>query len=167
MRVHIGSDHAGLELKASLLAHLVEIGHEPVDHGPFVYDADDDYPVFCLRAAEAVVRDRAAGVEALGVVIGGSGNGEQIAANKVSGIRSALAWSDATAVLAREHNDANVLAVGGRMHPIEDMLRFVRIFLETPFSDAERHVRRIKMLSDYEQTGELPPLPESASGADA
>jgi ribose 5-phosphate isomerase B len=164
MRVHIGSDHAGLELKAHLLARLAELGHEPVDHGPFVYDALDDYPVFCLRAAVGVVQDQAAGVEALGVVVGGSGNGEQIAANKVPGVRSALAWSDETASLAREHNDANVISVGGRMHPLEDMTRFVEIFLATPFSGDERHVRRIGMLADYESTGDLPPLPESARG---
>lgn len=162
MRVHLGCDHAGLDLKDHLITWLTEHGHEPVDHGPFVYDAEDDYPVFCLRAAQGVVDDQAAGIEALGVVIGGSGNGEQIAANKVAGVRSALAWSDNTARLAREHNDANVVAVGGRMHPLEDMTRFVEIFLATPFSGAERHARRIGMLTDYEATGELPPLPESA-----
>ncbi len=162
MRVHLGCDHAGLDLKDHLITWLTEHGHEPVDHGPFVYDAEDDYPVFCLRAAEGVVADQSAGVEALGVVIGGSGNGEQIAANKVAGVRAALAWSDDTARLAREHNDANVVAVGGRMHPLEDMTRFVEVFLATPFSGAERHSRRIGMLADYETTGDLPPLPESA-----
>src|SRR6476661_8382312 len=167
MRVHIGSDHAGLELKEHLLAWLADEGHEPVDHGPFVYDAQDDYPVFCLRAAEAVVADQQDGVEALGVVIGGSGNGEQIAANKVRGVRCALAWSDETARLAREHNDANVVSVGGRLHPLDDMTRFVGVFLGTPFTQEERHVRRIGMLTDYEKTGNLPPLPESALGGSA
>jgi len=166
MRVHLGSDHAGLELKDHLVAWLTEQGHEPVDHGPFVYDALDDYPVFCLRAAEGVVADQTAGVEALAVVVGGSGNGEQIAANKVAGVRAALAWSDETAALAREHNDANVISVGGRMHSVEEMTRFVGIFLATPFSGEERHVRRIAMLADYERTGDLPPLPESARSAD-
>ena len=167
MRVHIGSDHAGLELKEHLLAWLADEGHEPVDHGPFVYDPQDDYPVFCLRAAEAVVADQQDGVEALGVVIGGSGNGEQIAANKVRGVRCALAWSDETARLAREHNDANVVSVGGRMHSLDDMTRFVGVFLGTPFTHEERHVRRIGMLADYEKTGNLPPLPESALGGSA
>jgi len=167
MRVHIGSDHAGLELKEHLLAWLADEGHEPVDHGPFVYDAQDDYPVFCLRAAEAVVADQQDGVEALGVVIGGSGNGEQIAANKVRGVRCALAWSDETARLAREHNDANVVSVGGRLHPVDDMTRFVSVFLATSFTQEERHVRRIGMLADYEKTGNLPPLPESALGGSA
>jgi ribose 5-phosphate isomerase B len=162
MRVHIGSDHAGLELKDHLLGWLADNGYEPIDHGPFVYDALDDYPVFCLRAAEAVAAEQAAGEDSLGVVIGGSGNGEQIAANKVIGVRCALAWSEATAVLAREHNDANVVSVGGRMHSQTDMTRFVEIFLATPFSGDERHERRIGQLGDYETTRELPPLPESA-----
>jgi ribose 5-phosphate isomerase B len=154
MRVHIGSDHAGLELKDHLVGWLA-------DHG---YDADDDYPVFCLRAAEAVVADQEDGLDSLGVVVGGSGNGEQIAANKVMGVRSALAWSEETAVLAREHNDANVVSVGGRMHSVEEMTRFVEVFLATGFSGDGRHARRIGMLAEYEKTGNLPPLPASALG---
>ncbi len=169
MRVHLGCDHAGLELKEHLTNWLTEHGYEPVDHGPFVYDAVDDYPVFCLRAAEGVVKDRGEGLDSLGVVIGGSGNGEQIAANKVKGIRSALAWSEATAALAREHNDAWVVAVGGRQHTLDEMTRLVEVFLSTPFSGDERHVRRIEQMASYEETRELPPLPESAldAGADA
>jgi len=169
MRVHLGSDHAGLELKDHLVGWLREQGYEPVDHGPYQYDALDDYPVFCLRAAEAVVSDEGS----LGIVIGGSGNGEQIAANKVRGVRAALAWSDETADLARRHNDANVISVGGRLHSLEEMTRFIGIFLATDFTEEERHARRIAMLADYERTGELPPLPESAlrhgpkSGSDA
>jgi ribose 5-phosphate isomerase B len=158
MRVHLGSDHAGLELKDHLVSWLREHGHEPVDHGPFVYDAADDYPVFCLRAAEGVSGDPGS----LGIVVGGSGNGEQMAANKVRGVRAALVWSEETAVLAREHNDANVISVGGRMHSVEEMTRFVEVFLGTGFTHDERHVRRLAMLASYEQTGELPPLPESA-----
>jgi ribose 5-phosphate isomerase B len=164
MRVHLGCDHAGLDLKAHLTSRLTELGYDVVDHGPFVYDALDDYPVFCIRAAEAVARERDQGLDSLGVVIGGSGNGEQIAANKVKGIRSALAWSEETAKLARDHNDAQVIAVGGRMHSVEDMTRFVELFLAEPFSDEERHVRRIGQLSHYEVTGERPALPDSAKG---
>ncbi len=164
MRVHLGSDHAGLDLKDHLFTWLTDHGFEPVDHGPFVYDAVDDYPVFCLRAAEAVASERAEGLDSLGVVIGGSGNGEQMAANKVVGIRSALVWSEETAVLAREHNDANVVSVGGRLHSLDDMTRFVEVFLATPFSGEERHVRRIGQLTSYETTRELPPLPDSALG---
>ena len=165
MRVHLGCDHAGLDLKEHLTNWLTEHGYEPVDHGPFQYDALDDYPVFCLRAAEGVARDRAQGLDSLGVVIGGSGNGEQMAANKVAGVRAALVWSEETARLAREHNDANVVSVGGRMHPLEDMTRFVEVFLAEPFSGEERHVRRIGQVASYEQTRELPPLPASASDA--
>lgn len=164
MRVHLGCDHAGLDLKDHLTRWLTEHGYETVDHGPFQYDALDDYPVFCLRAAEGVAADRAQGLDSLGVVIGGSGNGEQMAANKVPGIRAALVWSEDTARLAREHNDANVVSVGGRMHTLEDMTRFVEVFLAEPFSGDERHVRRIGQLASYEQTRELPPLPASAAG---
>lgn len=164
MRVHLGSDHAGLDLKNHLLDWLNGHGYEPVDHGPFVFDALDDYPVFCLRAAEAVAKDRAAGLDSLGVVIGGSGNGEQMAANKVAGIRCALVWSEDTARLAREHNDAQVISVGGRMHTLEEMTRFIELFLVEPFSGDERHVRRIGQLLSYEETRILPPLPESAVG---
>jgi ribose 5-phosphate isomerase B len=164
MRVHLGSDHAGLELKDHLMTWLVDNGYEPVDHGPFIYDAVDDYPVFCLRAAEAVAAEQADGLDSLGVVIGGSGNGEQMAANKVIGVRAALVWSDATAQLAREHNDANVVSVGGRQHTLDEMTRFVGIFLKEPFTNEERHVRRIAQMAEYEVTRELPPLPESALG---
>jgi ribose 5-phosphate isomerase B len=164
MRVHLGCDHAGLDLKSHLTDRLTELGYQVVDHGPFVYDALDDYPVFCIRAAEAVAREREQGMDSLGVVIGGSGNGEQMAANKVTGIRCALAWSDETAKLARDHNDAQVVAVGGRMHSLEDMTRFVETFLAEPFSEDERHVRRIGQLDAYDRTAQRPPLPDSAKG---
>jgi ribose 5-phosphate isomerase B len=157
MRVHLGSDHAGFDLKTALVARLTELGHEPVDHGPLTFDPLDDYPPFCLRAARAVVADEGS----LGVVIGGSGNGEAIAANKVAGVRCALAHSEQTARLGREHNDANVVSVGARMHDEQTALRLVEVFLSTPFSADERHARRIGMLSDYERTGVLPPLPPS------
>jgi ribose 5-phosphate isomerase B len=155
VRVHLGSDHAGYELKQAVLRRLTELGHEPVDHGPPVYDAQDDYPPYVLRAAQAA----AAEPDSLGVVIGGSGNGEAIAANKVAGVRCALAWSLETAQLGRQHNDANVISVGARMHDETGALALVETFLTTPFSGDERHSRRIAMLSDYERTGALPPLP--------
>ena len=160
MRVHLGSDHAGLELKEHLLNWLADHGYEAVDHGPFVYDALDDYPVFCLRAAEAAADEDGS----LGVVIGGSGNGEAIAANKVKGVRAALVWSEETAVLAREHNDANVISVGGRMHTVEDMTRFVEVFLDHRLHRRGAAHPPDRMLADYEKTGNLPPLPESALG---
>ena len=156
MRVHLGSDHAGLELKEAVGRRLRELGHEPVDHGPVVYDAVDDYPPFVLRAAQGVAGDPGS----LGVVIGGSGNGEAIAANKVDGVRCALAWSVQTAQLGREHNDANVVSLGARMHTEAEALALLEAFLATPFSGDERHTRRIGMLTAYEQTGALPDLPD-------
>jgi ribose 5-phosphate isomerase B len=149
MRIHIGSDHAGLELKAELIKHLTENGHDVSDHGPHEYDALDDYPDFCIPAAEAVAKDPSS----LGIVLGGSGNGEQIAANKVKGIRAALAWSIETAKLARDHNNANVIAVGGRMHEISLVKEIIDTFIASPFSNDERHVRRIKKISDFENKG--------------
>lgn len=149
MRIHIGSDHAGLELKAELVKHLTSIGHEVTDHGPHEYDALDDYPDFCIPAAEAVAKDSSS----LGIVLGGSGNGEQIAANKVKGIRAALAWSIETAKLGRDHNNANVIAVGGRMHEISFVKEIIDTFIASPFSNDERHVRRIKKISDFENKG--------------
>ncbi len=157
MRVHLGSDHAGFELKQHLIEELTGSGHEIFDHGPHEYHPEDDYPPFCLRTAEAVAGDPGS----LGVVIGGSGNGEQIAANKVKGVRCALAWSLQTATLARQHNDANVVAVGARMHTAEEATQFVNTYLAEPFSQDPRHQRRIDMLADYEKTGDLPPLPGS------
>lgn len=153
MRVHIATDHAGMELSATLVTHLTEAGHDVVDHGPRDYDALDDYPGFCIHAAQAVVADREAGVEALGIVLGGSGNGEQIAANKVRGVRAALAWNEDTAKLARQHNDANVVAVGGRQHTVEEATRLIDTFLAEPFSGDERHVRRIGQIAQFERTG--------------
>jgi ribose 5-phosphate isomerase B len=152
MRVHLGSDHAGFELKAAVAARLTELGHEPVDHGAAEFDAEDDYPPFVMAAAAAVVAEEGS----LGVVIGGSGNGEAIAANKVAGVRAALVWTDETARLGREHNDANVISLGARQYATADAIRFVEIFLETPFSNGDRHRRRIAMLADYERSGELP-----------
>jgi len=155
VRIHIATDHAGLEFSTDLQHHLAEEGFEVVDHGPTNYDPLDDYPSFCINAAKAVVRDQQAGVEALGIVFGGSGNGEQIAANKVAGCRAALVWSLATAELAREHNDANVIAIGARQHSLEEAIGFIDTFLRTPFSDEERHVRRIAQIAEFERTGTI------------
>jgi ribose 5-phosphate isomerase B len=144
-----------MELSAHLVSHLTAKGYEVVDHGPKVYDALDDYPSFCINAARAVVADQESGVHALGIVLGGSGNGEQIAANKVKGVRAALAWNESTAKLAREHNDANVVAVGGRQHSVEEATQLIEFFLEEPFSNDERHVRRIGKIATYENSGEI------------
>ena len=151
MRIHIGSDHAGLEFKAKIINHVKEKGHEVVDHGPHTFDPLDDYPVFCIPAAEGVAHDPGS----LGIVLGGSGNGEQMAANKVKGIRAALVWSIATAKLAREHNNANVISIGQRMHTEAECLSFVDAFLAEPFPGDERHMRRIGLISKYENEGKL------------
>ncbi len=157
VRVYLGSDHAGFELKASLIEWLASAGHEPVDCGAHAYVPDDDYPVYVMRAAQGVVSDPGT----LGIVIGGSGNGEQIAANKIPGIRAALAFSAETAQLARQHNDANVLSLGARMYSADEAVGFAQVFVATPFSGEPRHVRRLAMIADYEKTGDLPPLPAS------
>ena len=148
MRIHIGSDHAGLELKGALVEYLESKGHSVIDHGPHQFDALDDYPDFCIPAAAATVADPLS----LGIVLGGSGNGEQIAANKVKGVRAALAWSVETAKLAKEHNNANVVGIGGRMHSIDECKAIIDAFIETPFSNDERRIRRINKISTYEDT---------------
>ena len=146
MRIHIGTDHAGYDLKTHLVEHLKAEGHEVVDHGAYVFDPLDDYPGPCIAAAEGVIADPGS----LGVVIGGSGNGEQLAANRVPGIRAILAWSEETAALGREHNNANVVAVGARMHPEAEATAIVDKFISTPFSNDERHIRRIDEMTAYE-----------------
>lgn len=155
--MYLGADHAGFDLKNIIANHLKEAGHEVIDCGAHVYDADDDYPAFCIEAALRVVNDPGS----LGIVLGGSGNGEQIAANKVKGARCALAWSEETARLAREHNNAQLIGLGGRMHSKEEALAIVDAFLEQPWSEAERHQRRIDTLAEFEKTGIAPEVPQA------
>jgi ribose 5-phosphate isomerase B len=155
VRVYLGSDHAGFELKSALVAAVAAAGHDVVDCGPPAYHDGDDYPPYVMRAAAGA----AASPGSFGIVVGGSGNGEQIAANKIPGIRAALAWSTETARLARLHNDANVLSLGARMHPVADAVGFAMVFLDTAFSGESRHERRIAEIASYEKTGTLPPLP--------
>ncbi|MBB3114847.1 ribose-5-phosphate isomerase [Corynebacterium bovis] len=161
MRIYLGADHAGFDLKNTVADHLRTAGHDVVDCGALTYDPDDDYPAFCVEAARRTVADEGS----LGIVFGGSGNGEQIAANKVPGARCALAWSVETAKLAREHNNAQLIGIGGRMHTKEEALAIVDAFIEQPWSEAERHQRRIDILAEYERTGVAPALP--AAGEDA
>ena len=155
MRVYLGADHAGYELKVHLVTYLSKQGYEVVDVGPDRFLPDDDYPPYCLHVAARVVADPGS----LGVVIGGSGNGEQITANKVAGVRAALAWNVETATLARQHNDANVVGIGARQHTLDEATAIVEAFLTTPFSEGERHVRRISQIAAYENSRELPALP--------
>ncbi len=161
MRVHIGTDHAGFELKNRLVTQLEKKGHEVTDHGAHEYDALDDYPPFCTDVGEAVVAQPGS----LGIVIGGSGNGEQIAANKVTGVRAALVWNEETARLARQHNDANVISVGARQHSEEELEALIDLFLAEPFSGEERHQRRIDLVARYETTGGY--SEDQGAGADA
>jgi len=126
-------------------------GHDVTDHGPYEYDALDDYPDFCIPCAQAVAKDPTS----LGIVLGGSGNGEQMAANKVKGIRAALVWSIETAKLAREHNNANIISLGGRMHEADFVKLLIDTFIATPFSNDERHIRRIDKIGNFESTGEI------------
>ncbi|AIT61682.1 ribose-5-phosphate isomerase [Corynebacterium doosanense] len=155
MRVYLGADHAGFETKNLIADHLKAAGHEVVDCGAYTYDAADDYPAFCIDAARKTVDDPGS----LGIVLGGSGNGEQIAANKVPGARCALAWSVETARLAREHNNAQLIGIGGRMHTGDEVLAMVDAFLEQPWSEEERHQRRIDILAEYERSGVAPEVP--------
>jgi ribose 5-phosphate isomerase B len=155
MKIHLGCDHAGFELKEKVAIHLKNKGHEVIDHGAKKFNAVDDYPVFCFLAAQAAAKDPSS----LAIVIGGSGNGEQISANKIKGVRAALAWSTETAKLAREHNNANVMGIGGRMHSESESLAIIDAFIDTVFSNEERHVRRINQISGYETSGNMPPLP--------
>ncbi len=126
-----------------------------VDVGAHTYDAGDDYPAFCLHTGARVVADQGS----LGIVIGGSGNGEQIAANKIRGVRAALIWNLDTARLSRQHNDSNVAGVGARQHSIDEATALVEAFLSTAFSGADRHARRIAEVADYEVSQQLPALP--------
>jgi ribose 5-phosphate isomerase B len=155
MRIHIGGDHAAYDLKCTLVTFLQGQGYDVVDHGPQYVDPEDDYPVAVLRAAEAVSGD----LGAFGIVLGGSGNGEQMAANKVRGIRAALAYNVEIAELARTHNNAQVLAIGARMNTPEEAKAMIVAFLKTEFSGDERHARRLGMVERYEDDGELPPIP--------
>lgn len=155
MRIYLGSDHAGFKLKQQIIEHVEKIGHEPIDCGAFDYDATDDYPLYCIAAATRTVADP----DSLGIVLGGSGNGEQIAANKVPGVRCALAWSVETATLAREHNNAQLIGIGGRMHTVSEALAIVDAFVNTPWSEGERHQRRIDIIAEYERTHRAPPVP--------
>ena len=149
MIVHIGTDHAGFELKNRLVDSLTAKGHQVTDHGAHTYEPLDDYPPFCTAVGEAVVADPGS----LGIVIGGSGNGEQIAANKVAGARAALAWNTDIAQLARQHNDAWIVSVGARQHSEAEALAIVDAFLAEPFSADERHERRIGIIRSFEDTG--------------
>jgi ribose 5-phosphate isomerase B len=145
MRIALGSDHAGYALKTAVAKHLLDRGHDVIDLGT---DSEEsvDYPRFCAAVGRAVVRDEAD----FGIVMGGSGQGEQIAANKVHGVRAALCLDEFTARMAREHNDANVLSLGGRIVAEHFAMNIVDVFLETAF-EGGRHVARLDQISQIEK----------------
>ncbi len=142
MRIAMGSDHAGFDYKERIKAFLVQLGHEVVDMGTYSHE-QCDYPVLIRPVALAVAR----GEVERGIVLGGSGNGEAMAANRVKGARCALCWDLRSARLSREHNDANIMSLGQRMISIEAALEMVELWLNTPFSGG-RHVARIRMLDE-------------------
>ncbi len=142
MTIAIGSDHAGYRYKQAIIAHLEKAGHSVADFGTHSEESTD-YPKFIRPVAEAV----AAGKYGRGIVLGGSGNGEAIAANRVKGIRCGLCWNLESARLTRQHNDANVLSLGERMMDLDTALQIVEVFLSTPF-EGGRHLARIQQLDD-------------------
>lgn len=146
MRIYIGSDHGGYQLKEELKEYLKKLGYEVEDLGAHELNLEDDYPDFVFPTAESVARNPGS----MGIVIGRSGNGEVIAANKVKGIWAALCWDEEVAKKAREHNDANVLSLGANYISVDEAKNIIKVFLETPFSGEERHRRRIEKIKNYE-----------------
>lgn len=163
MKIFLATDHAGLELKTMLIDFIKSLGHEPIDKGAFSFDINDDYPDFISEAAAEVSKDP----QSRAVIIGGSGQGEAMVANRFSGVRAAVFYTPALAKIAvdaegrmstdpyeiirltRSHNDANILSVSGRFLSEEEMKEAVKIFIETPFSNVERHQRRIDKIDQY------------------
>lgn len=145
MKIFLGADHAGFELKNELKKYLEEFGYEVKDFGNDVYDEQDDYPDFILPVAEAVAKDPK---NSRGIVFGGSGQGEAIVANRIAGVRAAVIYdyNENIITLSRQHNDANVLSFGARFIDLSEVKSAVRIWLETPFSGEERHKRRIEKI---------------------
>lgn len=144
--VYIGADHGGFELKEELKKYLAELGVQTEDMGAFSLDPNDDYTDFIIPIAKKV----ALTPDSLGIVIGRSGNGEAIAANKVNGIRAAVCLNERMAEKTRDHNNANILSLGADYISIEDAKKIVKKFLDTPFSNEERHIRRLKEIEDIE-----------------
>lgn len=146
MKVFIGADHGGYGLKEELKRYLKDLGYEVTDLGAHELNNEDDYPDFIFPTVKRVAQNPGS----MGIVIGRSGNGEAIAANKVKGVRAALCWNEEVAKKAREHNDANVLSLGADYLDPENAKRIVKTFLETPFSQEERHKRRIEKIITLE-----------------
>jgi len=150
--IHIGGDHAGFDLKGEIIRFLEKKEYEVVDHGAHEFDGDDDYPDFVLPVALAVVEDK----NSRGIILGGSGQGEAMVANRVQGIRATVfygepEYSDESIInLSRQHNDANVLSIGARFVTEEEALEAIDMWLETSFSEEERHLRRIHKIDEID-----------------
>ena len=147
MKIYLATDHAGFELKEKLKNFLESEGFEVEDCGAFKFDKDDDYPDFIKTAAKKV----ALSPGSFGVIFGKSGQGEQIAANKVKGIRAALGFNEENVRLAREHNNANVLSLGFDFVPFDKAKDLIKLFVNTPFTNEERHIRRINKITKIEE----------------
>ncbi|TSC88706.1 MAG: ribose 5-phosphate isomerase [Microgenomates group bacterium Gr01-1014_5] len=146
MKVYIGADHGGYALKESLKEHLSEFGTQVEDLGAHSLEPEDDYPDFVIPVAQRVASEQ----DAFGIVIGRSGNGEAIAANKIKRVRAAICMNVEMAKKAREHNDANVLSLGADYISLDEAKEMVKVFLETDFSGEERHKRRLEKISRLE-----------------
>ena len=145
MIIHIATDHAGLELKEKVKLYLSDLDYEVIDHGAYEYDALDDYPDFIFPCANAVSNDS----ESKGIILGGSGQGEAMAANRVKGVRAAVFYSgpDEIIELSRQHNNANILSLGARFMSTEEMYKVIKVWLSTDF-ESGRHQRRIEKLDE-------------------
>ena len=146
MKIHLATDHAGLELKDKIKLRLTELGHEVIDHGAHEYDALDDYPDFIFPCAKAVAQDD----RSRGIILGGSGQGEAMAANRIKGIRAAVYYNGPEEIieLSRQHNNANILSLGARFMSEQEIYRIIEIWFDTDF-EAGRHQRRINKLDNY------------------
>ncbi len=151
MKIYIGTDHAGFELKEELKKFLEDLGCEVEDKGAYEFNREDDYPDFILPVVKAVAEDIARDLDSRGIVIGGSGQGEAIVANKVKNIRAAVVYDEYSARMSREHNDANIVSLGTRTLSADKAKRLVKLWLETPFSNEERHKRRIEKIKTIEK----------------
>ena len=146
MKIHLATDHAGLELKDKIKLHLTELGHEVIDHGAHEYDALDDYPDFIFSCAKAVAQDD----QSRGIILGGSGQGEAMSANRIKGIRAAVYYNGPEEIieLSRQHNNANILSLGARFMSEKEIYRIIEIWFDTDFEEG-RHQRRINKLDNY------------------
>ncbi len=150
MKIYIGTDHAGFELKEELKIFLEKLGCEVEDKGAYEFNEADDYPDFIFPVVKAVAEDIDNDLDSRGIVIGGSGQGEAIVANKVRGIRAAVVYDEYSSEMSREHNDANIISLGTRTLTISKAKELVKLWLETPFSNEERHKRRIEKIKAIE-----------------